>query len=203
MTPWRWPSTPSANPPEGVTRLIVVPASRPTQPAPEHLGRQRRPAAAIDEGGKGCYLRHERRRSVANVEKLSIALTPEMADVLSRAVPPAGSRRRPARSSGRPFGSGSLGAHSPRSASRSCGGCGRRGSPAAPAVSKIGMRSRRKPAAGGASSRGLAARYRGRERCPACAPPMRAAGRLRPSGHGLTSIDSRDRRELSFSISRQ
>jgi antitoxin ParD1/3/4 len=40
----------------------------------------------MDQGGKDCYLRLRRYLLMANVEKLSIALTPEMASLVRRAV---------------------------------------------------------------------------------------------------------------------
>ena len=40
----------------------------------------------MDQGGKDCYLRLRRYLLMANVEKLSIALTPEMASLVRKAV---------------------------------------------------------------------------------------------------------------------
>jgi hypothetical protein len=62
------------------------PARSPTPGAPTR-------AASIDEGAKVCYLWHERCLSMTNVETLSVALTPNMADLVRRAVLSGGGRR--------------------------------------------------------------------------------------------------------------
>ena len=92
---------------------------------------------------------HQPRRYpfMANVEKLSIALTPEMASLIRNAVE-SGEYASTSELCARPCTSGSGGARSSKTRSRSCAACGQMVSPAGRGASRIWTRSRPRPGSG-------------------------------------------------------